>query len=135
MELSSEEKTLGGLAHVAAIFGWIGVIANVILFVLYREKSKYVAGHSKQALGLSVISVVVSWVLGLFGAGSAGLLSIGSMGAAVGAALIIGLVSLAWGIVVLVLAIMAAMKGFKGEEHRYPLFGKAVNEIGGDKAA
>lgn len=130
MERSSEEKTLGGLTHIAAIVGWIGVVANVVLFVIYREKSQYVAGHAKQALGLSVLSVVVSWVLGLFGAGSTGLLAIGSVGAAVGAAMIVGLISLAWGIVVLVFAIMAALKGFKGEEHRYPLFGEFVAKIG-----
>lgn len=130
MERTSEEKTLGGLAHVAAIFGWIGVVANIVLFVIYREKSQYVAGHSKQALGLSVISVVVSWILGLFGAGSAGLLSIGSVGAAVGAAMVVGLIALAWGVVVLIFAIMAAIKGFKGEEHRYPLFGEFVAKIG-----
>lgn len=130
MERSSEEKTLGGLAHVAAIFSWVGLVANIIIFVLYREKSQYVAGHAKQALGLSVVSVIVSWVLGLFGGGSAGLLAIGSVGAAVGAALITGLIALAWGIVTLVFAIIAALKGFKGEEYRYPVFGEFVAKIG-----
>lgn len=130
MERSSEEKTLGGLAHIAAIFGWIGVVANVVLFVIYREKSQYVAGHARQGLGLSVINVVVGWVLGLVGGGSVGFLSIGSVGAAVGTAMILGLAALAWGVVVLVLAIMAAIKGFKGEEHRYPIFGEFVSKIG-----
>lgn len=131
MERASEEKTLAGLAHVAAIFGWVGVVANIVLFVLYREKSQYVTGHVKQGLGLSVIGVAGSWLLGLLGAG--GLTSLfysGAFGAAVGMGLLLGLLGAAFGITVLVLGILAAIKGFKGEEHRYPLFGEFVAKIG-----
>lgn len=131
MERSQEEKILGGLTHVAAIFSWIGVIANIILFVVYREKSAFVAAHAKQGLGLSAIGLIGSWILGALGAGSVGLLSMGSLGAAAGMAMILGLVAMVWGIGILVLAILAAIKGFKGEEHRYPLFGEMVAKIGG----
>jgi uncharacterized Tic20 family protein len=134
MERSQEEKVLGGLSHVAAYFHWIGVVANVVLLVIYREKSKFVYDHAKQGLGLSVLNVVVSFVLGLFGASGIGLLSIGSMGAVFAAGMVWILVGFAWGIVLLVLVIMGAIKGFSGQEYQYPLFGEAVSKIG-DKAA
>jgi uncharacterized Tic20 family protein len=135
MERSSEEKVLSGLAHIASIFSWIGVIASVVLLVIYRDKSKFVFGHAKQALGLSAISVVVGLVLGALGVGSGmGLLSSGSLGAAFGTASLFFMLSALWGIVVLILAILAAIKGFNGVEYKHPVIGQTIENIG-DKAA
>ena len=134
MERTSEEKILGGLTHLAIFFSWIGLIANVILYVVYRPKSQFVAGHVKQALGLQVSALVAGAVVGLlFGVGFAGTLGLGSsaaMGAALGTAALGGLLALVVGIGALVLAIIAAIRGFQGQEYRHPVIGSWIAGLG-----
>lgn len=131
MERSSEEKVLGGITHIALLFSWIGLIANVVIFVIYRPKSAFVAGHAKQALGLQVLSMLLSWVFALvFGVGMFGLGMGGMEGGMIGAAVVGGLLAAAVGIAVLVLAILGAVKGFQGHEWRHPVIGDFVAKIG-----
>lgn len=138
MEYSSEEKTLAGVAHIASIFSWfwIGVIVNVVLMVIYREKSKFVYQHAKQGLGLAAINVIIGLLLGIVAGGAVGasILSVGALGAAAGALMVISLISWAKLIVVLIFGILGAVKGFNGQEYRHPLFGEMVHKIG-EKAA
>lgn len=134
MERTSEEKILGGITHLAIFFSWIGLIANVILYVIYRSKSAFVASHVKQSIGLQVIGMLVGTALGfLFGLGMIGGFGMGmsyGMGAAVGAAALGALLILAVGIAAIVLAILAAIKGFQGQDYRHPLFGNWLAGLG-----
>lgn len=141
MERTQEEKVLSGLAHVAVFFSWIGLAYNLVIYFIYKEKSAYVASHAKQALGL----MLTFWIL-TFGAtlimlpfglaagfGAAGIGSLGRTGAMMGlgfVGVLMGLVVFAISIGALVLVIMAAIRGFKGEEYRYPVIGDFVAKLG-----
>jgi uncharacterized protein len=135
---SSEEKILAGLAHVAIlILGWIGLVAAVVLYFVYKPKSGFVAAHAKQAAGFGIVITVISLILGIFGGGMAvglGMLggvsgSGGAIAGAIGTALIVGLIGMVLGIGSLVLVIIAAIKGFTGKQYQYPVIGNMVNNI------
>lgn len=134
MERTSEEQILGGLTHLAIFFSWLGLIANLILYFVYRPKSLFVAGHVKQALGLQALLLVIHVLLGLlFGAGIVGGIGLGSgfgLGAAVGTALLGGLLGLVAAVAAIILAIIAAIKGFQGQEHRHPIVGDWIAVLG-----
>jgi len=128
MERTSEEKVVAGLGHLAYIFGWIGLIATAVVFVMYRQKSAYVAEHTKQSLGLQVIALALRVIAGvLTGVSSFGFgLARVSRTAFAGSFLMgIGLLSLI-SLIALAFAITAAVKAFMGQEHRHPLFGDFV---------
>lgn len=130
MELKSEEKVLGGLSHILCLFSWIGLVANLVIFFIYKEKSAYVGRHAKQALGLQLISLVLGLVVGGASVASVfGAMAGGHMGAAVGMGLTLALIGAALGITVLVLVIIGAVKGFTGQEYLHPVFGRAVDNI------
>jgi uncharacterized Tic20 family protein len=134
VERTSEEKLLGGLTHLAIFFSWLGLIANVILYFIYRPKSQFVAGHVKQALALQVTVMVIGAILGLlFGDGAVGGLSLGSglgVAAGLGTAALGGLIWLLLAIAAIALALIGAVKGFQGQEHRHPIIGNWAAGLG-----
>jgi uncharacterized Tic20 family protein len=130
MERSQEEKILAGLSHVALLFSWIGLVGQVVLLVLYREKSRFVFGHAKQAIALWVVSYVVSLVINMVFGVTAGLGSLAGGAGLLGGALVGGLIALAWLVIWVVLLIRGAVMGFKGAEYRQPLIGDMVARIG-----
>jgi uncharacterized Tic20 family protein len=134
VERTSEEKILGGLTHLAIFFSWVGLIVNIILYVVYRPKSQFVASHVKQALGLQVLLLVAGAILGLlFGGGILGGIGMGSglgLGAAVGSAILGSLIWLVVMIAAIALSILAAIRGFQGQEHRHPVIGDWIASLG-----
>lgn len=136
MSLSQEERTLGGLAHLGVLFGWVGLAFDIILLVVYLPKSRYVAKHAKQALGLWTVWFLARLALG-FVSGGAGLwVALNPARFFTGDFLstilfsVLGLLVL--GIGVLVMVIQAMVKGFNGEEYRYPIIGDLVASVAGE---
>ncbi len=139
MNRTSEEKVLSGISHLAAVlFGLLGLVAALVIYFVYKQKSAFAAAHAKQAVGLGVVRYLVSLVFGLLMAPlmggltltgmmtsprSFGMLGAGMMG-------LIGLVGMAIFLAFLVLGIIAAIKGFQGDEYRYPVFGDVVARLG-----
>jgi uncharacterized protein len=98
----SDQRLWATLAHIGPII--LSFIAPLVIWLVYRERGRYVEDQSKEALNFQItlaIAYVVSSIL-IF--------------------VIIGLVMLAvaW-IGSLVLMIMAAIAANKGEAYRYPL--------------
>lgn len=130
---TQEERTLGGLVHLGVLFGWIGLAFQIVLLVVYLPKSKYVAGHVKQALGLWTTWFLVRLVVGaatgtagaVFALNPARLLSAGFIGSVLIGMMIMSLLAVG----VLVLVILAMIKGFNGEPHKYPIIGDLVDSI------
>jgi uncharacterized protein len=151
-ETTSEERTWAAIAHASGILtllvgvSSIGlgaipfVFAPLVIYLIYRNKSKYVAFHAAQAFTLQVIGTV-----GLFVFMMLGVLAVGIIGV-IGAILLIILV----GIVVLlidailivalsaayplvplmfgVFAAIAAVETGNGRQYRYPYIGNWVED-------
>jgi uncharacterized Tic20 family protein len=59
----SDERTLAALAHLSVLLtlctGWIGMLAALIVYLVYRERSKYIEFHALQSL----LFQVSAWIL------------------------------------------------------------------------
>lgn len=69
-ELTQDEKTLAALAHGSIVLGLIsggvgGIIAALVIWVAYKEKSAYVAFQSLQALVFQGLTLVSAFLVGL----------------------------------------------------------------------
>jgi len=112
--VAPEDKTMGMVAYILAIFtSWLGPL---ILFLVKKDQSKFVAFHSMQALVLvgaifvvGVVANVLSAVLGSMHLGAIGLILI------LAASLI--------GFGGFVLNILAAIAASKGQWYEMPVVG------------
>lgn len=125
MNVSQEEKVLSGIGHLSLLFGWLALLYNLVVWFMYREKSKFVAGHVKQALGLWVLVTAVQLVLTFLVTGTA-FLSTRSPGALFGG---ISLTLIIW-LVTAVMTVIAAIRGFSGQEYRHPVIGDMIARVG-----
>jgi len=64
--LTSEERTWAMLAHLSALLGYIVVlgqyIAPLVIYLVYRERSRFVAFHALQALYFQ-LALLLLWVV------------------------------------------------------------------------
>ena len=104
---TQDERTWGMAAHLAALAGFIVPFGNIlgplVVWLLRREHSAFVAAHAKEAMNFN-ITVALGALL------CAVLLQL-SIGVLLGAALVIF-----W----LIMTIVAALKANEGEPYRYP---------------
>lgn len=136
MQATQEERTLSGLAHLAVLFGWLGLAFQIVVLVIYQPKSRYVAGHARQALGMWAAWMLVRFVLG-FLTGTIGISiafnPFGIFNGAILGSLLLGLlVRLGIFVAVLVAVIVAMIAGFGGRTYRYPLIGDLVASVTGE---
>jgi len=98
----SDQRLWATLAHIGPII--LSFIAPLVIWLVYRERGRYVEDQAKEALNFQ-ITLAIAYIVSLF-------LMI----------ILIGFVTfaIAW-IGSLVLMIMAAIAANKGEAYRYPL--------------
>lgn len=105
---TSEERTMGLLAHLAAFAGLVVPFGNIagplVLYLVKREESEFIADQAREALNFNLTMTLAGIV--------AGILILVLIGI-----LLLPLVGLAW----LVLTIVAAIKANEGEWYRYPI--------------
>ncbi len=125
---ASDERTWAMLAHLSVLLnlvtGFLGVAAALVIYLVYKDRSRYVAYQSMQAFLFQLI----------FWAG--GSLLIGIMWAVVGAlsavlvgillipfAVVLTLVFLLMPLIALVYGVVGAVRSSNGEDFRYALIG------------
>jgi len=133
-EVTSDERTMGVLAHVLQVVGWW--IAPLIIFLIKRE-SRFVSFHALQALLLQILYIafmavfMVVWFAGFF-------LMMSHMPEGKNAApppaffILMPLIWLGWmgmWAVMLVVAIVYGVKAGRGEWAEYPLLGRLARKI------
>ncbi len=100
MAKNNDEKTLGILSHVLALF--TGFIGPLVIFLVAEDK--FSKDHAREALNWQIsliIYMIISFILMII---------------LIGILLVIGL-----GIMNLIVCIVAAVKAGNGEDYRYPL--------------
>ena len=64
--LTIEERTWAMLAHLSALLGYVAVlgqyIAPLVIYLVYRERSRFVAFHALQALYFQ-LALLLLWVV------------------------------------------------------------------------
>ena len=142
---SPHKSSIGGLnANVMALIcyivsvvvGWIPVVRYVVwlvpLILFFMEKeSKLVKFHAMQSFVLHVVSAILSLLVsvvlgGILGVGS---LSAATYYAAAGLAGIVGLLTTAISLVILVCAILAMVGAYRYKEPHIPIIGSIAEKL------
>lgn len=116
---TQEEKLWGMLGHLFGFAGYIfglgQYIAPLVLFLIYKDKSKFIAFHALQSLFFQLLVAVALAVSGML------------------TVVLIGFVLLPLVAVVgVVYVFIAALRAYKGEWFEYPLVGQWARQIVGD---
>ena len=61
---TQDERVMAALSHISVLMPFIGVIAPIVIWVTQKEKSRYVAFQSLQALAFQ-LSLIVAWFIGM----------------------------------------------------------------------
>jgi uncharacterized Tic20 family protein len=113
--LTPEERTWAMLAHLSALLGYVVVlgqyIAPLVIYLVYRERSRFVAFHALQALYFQ-LALLLLWIVVFV----ATLVTCG-LGA------IFAVVPI---VLNLVFVLMAAIRANSGEWYELPLVGAMV---------
>ncbi len=115
--LNADEKLWGMLAHLLTLVGYVvslgQYIAPLVIYLIYKDRSTFVAFHALQALFFQLLALAVGIVLVLF--------SVVTLGLGLLLAVPLGL---ALAIAVLVYTIIAAIEANKGNWYELPLAGR-----------
>jgi uncharacterized Tic20 family protein len=127
----SEARTWAMLAHLTVLLnlvtGFLGVVAPLVIYVIYKERSRYVAFQAMQAFVFQLVwwaggGLIIAVVWGVTGALSALLLGL----LCVPFALIITVLAGLMPVVALVYGVYAAIEANAGKDFRYWLIGDWV---------
>jgi uncharacterized Tic20 family protein len=115
--LGADEKLWGMLAHLLTLLGYIVMlgqyIAPLVIYLVYKDRSQFVAFHALQALFFQLLALAVSVALILFSVITLGL----------GVLLAVPL-AIALAIAVLVYMIIAAIQANNGVWYELPIVGR-----------
>ncbi|WP_216624654.1 DUF4870 domain-containing protein [Paenibacillus foliorum] len=100
--VTSDERTMALLSHILCIV--VGILAPLIIWLIKKDQSQYVAEHAKESLNFQISILIYSFISGLL------------------TMVLIGFILLpAVGVFMVVFAIIATIKANNGEMYRYPL--------------
>lgn len=134
-EPSQEERTMAALAHASVVIGILtggigGVVAALIIWLVYKEKSAYVAFQSLQATAFQGATLILAAVLGVVVAiawAISGVLTVVVIGLCLmPGALILTLALLAVPIIALGYGLFGALETYQGRDFRYWLIADMI---------
>lgn len=99
---NQDEKTLALISHVGTLFG--GFIVPLVIWLTQKDKSDYVAYHSKESLNfqITMFIIIIASIILMF--------------------VVVGIfLAIAAGLFNLVLVIIATIKSSEGEAYQYPI--------------
>jgi uncharacterized Tic20 family protein len=123
----SDERTLAMLAHLSVLVnlvsGGLGLVAALVIYLVYKERSRYVAYHSLQAFFFQLVFWVGGGALAGIAWGVSGILTMVLVGCLLmPIALLLTLVPVA----AVVYGVVAAIQCSQGEDFQYWLVGDWV---------
>jgi uncharacterized Tic20 family protein len=120
--VTDEERLWAMLAHLLALLGyvvWLGAyIAPLVIYLVYKDKSQFVAFHALQSLFFQLALLVVAAICALLA------ITIVLACIAIPFALVVSVGALAY-------IIVAAVRAYNGELFEYWLVGKWARQIVG----
>ncbi len=115
MSITSEQKILAILAHLAYLLGGLGFIVAPLIIFLVKKDDPFVYEHAKQALVAHIAISVFSVITGLLSMVLVGLL-------------LLPVIAVLW-LLLLITSIMAAIKAADGQLYEYPLIQKFASKL------
>jgi uncharacterized Tic20 family protein len=126
----SDERTWAMLAHLSILLnlftGFLGTVAALVIYLVFKERSRYVAYQSMQAFVFQLIAFIGAGALAAVAWTVSGMLSVILIGClCMPVALLISLVPVA----ALVYAVIAALQCNQGRDFQYWLVGEWTRGI------
>lgn len=152
-EVSQEDKNYAtivqglvlasGLLSIIPVLGmlsWIAVVGVIVLYFVWKDRSAFLSGHLRQALGLILIAIAIGIVFAIIG----GIMAAAAFGAAMrgnAAALaglgglgVFGIIQFVVNLAIAACGLMGLLAAQKGEAYEYPVVGKFITNFGQKKA-
>ena len=138
---TQDERIMAALSHVSALMPFMGVIAPIVIWVTQKDKSRYVAFQSLQALAYQ-LSMIAAYFIGMgcymfsflgtfftipFSPDSSSLSPLFALGFII-PFLVFGVIFIG-GFFFIVYGIFGAIMAFQGKPFRYILIGKRVENF------
>ena len=124
---SSDENMWAMLAHLSVLInlftGFLGPVAAFVIYIVFKERSRYVAYQSLQSLLLQVIVWIGGWVIAGTAWAVSGVLSIVLVGLLL---MPVACILSAVPFIAPLYCLVAAVKTSQGEDFRYWLIGDWV---------
>lgn len=122
-----DERTWAMLAHLSILLnlvtGFLGPVAAILIYAVYRERSRYVAYHAMQSFVWQLLTWVGAGILAAIAWTISGILAAILIGCLLmPLALLVSLIPLAG----LVYGVIGAIQVNSGQDFRYPLVGDWV---------
>jgi uncharacterized membrane protein len=125
-------EVMAGLAYVIAIVPFVGLIGQIILFAM--EKNRFVKFHAAQALCISVVAFVlgiVDWVVTIGTSIGAASGSSAASAGSLGLAFVFGCAFFIIGLVILGFWIWGMIAAFTGKPTKLPIVGSIAEGLAG----
>ena len=113
-EKKSDDNIMGAIAY---LLGWL---TGLIMYLMYKDKSKFVTFHGMQSIILSVVEIavfmavaIVIWIVGI-------ILAVVTMGIGM---IVIPLGLLLIFVVYIAVTVFLMYKAYKGEKYKLPYIG------------
>jgi uncharacterized protein len=99
---TQDEKTMGMLSHLLAII--FPILAPLIIYLVKKDESDFVKKNAAESLNFQITSIIV-WIVGF-----------------ITMIILVGFLILAlWGLVSLILIVVATIRSSEGKIYRYPI--------------
>ena len=112
--LTSEERTLGCVAHLSTFAGYVvpfgNVVAPLVIWLTQRDESTFVGEHARQALNFQITFMVFALACVIVLIATLGL----GIFVVVPALIVMAICEV-------VFTVIGAIRGYEGNEYRYPL--------------
>jgi len=119
--MSEDDKLWAMLSHLSGFLGYsvaMGqIVAPLVIYLIYKEKSKFIAFHALQSLYFQLAIIVTAIVLFVFSLITLGL----GFFLAVPVLLILGALAIVY-------PIIGAIQSYQGEMFEYPIVGKMARD-------
>lgn len=99
---TQDEKMMGMLSHLLAIF--FPILAPLIIYLVKKDESDFVKKNAAESLNFQITSIIV-WIAGI-----------------ITTLILVGvLILIFWGLVYLILIVLATIRSSEGKIYRYPI--------------
>ena len=137
IEVTNDERTMAALAHGSIVLtlmtgGFAGLLVAFVIWIVYRDKSRWVAGQAFQALVFQGAGTILAYGLALLSAGAfaiSSLLTVILIGLCLFPfALLLGLLALVFPLAATLYGLFGAWETYQGRDFQYWWIGDAVRE-------
>jgi uncharacterized membrane protein len=129
--LNLDYKVAAMLCYLPTCLCCINLVASILWLLTEPRESRFVRFHAMQGLLLFGVGFAINLILVMLGGGFqiGTIITTGSQAAGAGAGLLFSLLRLAFGLALLIIHIVAAVKAYQGQMWKLPVIGDLAEKF------